>query len=738
MEYLTADVKAIAEVLRWNKDKGYYTTVLVGAGMSVSAGIPPALGMMTEIEKQFTCAAANCPDKTYPAYMAALSPVERRELIGSFVDKAKINLAHLYLSSLVQAGYVDHLLTTNFDPLIVRSLALFNIYPAIYDFAASQAFIPGEAAQRSVFHLHGQRDGFILLNTKDEVDGLYKNLGDLFFDTNRKRSWIVIGYSGENDPVFKRLAEIEVFQHRMYWVGYMDKEPPQHVLEKILSPAAKRYAFYVKGYDADSFFVALARELKFEDPPIVRRPFTYLGEVINNIVDKCCIDGRETDIMAEARKFVAEASHGFEERQGFPTQKAMNIEEIKRDDLVRRARDIWVHGKYDELEAIADDPRSKDIPEVGQSLSFALYNRGLELALLAGTKSGEDAVKLYEQAIDNYRKALRLNPNFHEALNNWGNALVHLGETKADDKAGKLFDEAIQKFEAALKLKPDYRDALNNWGTTLCDLANTKVEEEANKLFNEAIQKFEAALKLKPDDYDALNNWGVALGNLAKAKAGDQADKLFDEAIQKFEAALKLKPDYHEALNNWGNALSYLAKTKSDDEADKLFNVAIQKYEAALKLKPNYHDALYNWGVTLSYLAKTKAGEEADNLFKEAIQKYEAALKFKPDYYDALNNWGVALSDLANMNSGEERESLLNEALRKCQTVETIRKGEGSYNIACIYALKGDTGQALAWLEAALKADSTLSKSHILKDADLDSIKSTSEFKELIDTYRPQ
>ena len=650
MEYLTADVKAIAEVLRWNRDRGYYTTVLVGAGMSLSAGIPLAQGIMKEIEKQFPCAADNCPDKTYPAYMAALSPVERRELIGYFVDRAKINLAHLYLGSLVHAGYVDHILTTNFDPLIVRSLVLFNIYPAVYDFAASQTFIPGEAAQRSVFHLHGQRDGFILLNTKSEVEGLYNNLGDLFLDTNRKRSWIVVGYSGENDPVFKRLAEIEVFQHRMYWVGYMEGEPPPHVLENILSPAAKRYAFYVKTYDADSFFVALARELKLEHPPIVRTPFTYLGEVINNIVDKCYVDGREADIMAEARRWVAEASRGFEDRQGFRAQEGMNTEQIERDDLVRRARDIWLGGKYDEVTGLAEDPRSKDIPEVGESLSFALNNRGVELATLARAKSGEGGARLYEEAIDNFRRAAELNPTLHEAL----------------------------------------------------------------------------------------TNWGAALGDLAKAKASEEGDRLYGEAIQKCEAALKVRPGSHEALINWGNALRGLAGTKAGEEAEKLYREATQKYEAALKVRPGSHEALINWGATLGDLAKTKAGKEADRLYGEAIQKYEAALKFKPDSYEALTNWASALIYLGRTKGGSERESLLNEALQKCRAAAAIRSGEGAYNMACIYALKGDAGEALSHLGAALMAKPTPSRGHILEDTDLDSIKSTSEFRELMDKYRPQ
>ena len=72
--------------------------------------------------------------------MSELLLSERRDLIAEYVDKAKINWAHLCIALLVQAGFVDRVLTTNFDLLVVRACALLNEFPAIYDFAASQLF----------------------------------------------------------------------------------------------------------------------------------------------------------------------------------------------------------------------------------------------------------------------------------------------------------------------------------------------------------------------------------------------------------------------------------------------------------------------------------------------------------------------------------------------------------------------------------------------------------------------
>ena len=57
-----------------------------------------------------------------------------------------------------------------------------------------------------------------------------------------------------------------------------------------------------------------------------------------------------------------------------------------------------------------------------------------------------------EEAIAQYREAIRIKPDFVDVYNNWGIALLKEGKTQ----------EAITRFEKALELKPDYADARNN------------------------------------------------------------------------------------------------------------------------------------------------------------------------------------------------------------------------------------------------------------------------------------
>lgn len=119
-----------------NAADGRKCGLLIGAGCSVSSGIPLADGFVKRIEQDFRASYRKAEKKDYPHCMAKLRPGNRRDLVEKYIDKAKINWAHMCIAQLVKKGYVDRILTTNFDPLAVKACAMLNVYPAVYDFAA--------------------------------------------------------------------------------------------------------------------------------------------------------------------------------------------------------------------------------------------------------------------------------------------------------------------------------------------------------------------------------------------------------------------------------------------------------------------------------------------------------------------------------------------------------------------------------------------------------------------------
>jgi len=140
------------------------------------------------------------------------------------------------------------------------------------------------------------------------------------------------------------------------------------------------------------------------------------------------------------------------------------------------------------------------------------------------------------------------------------------------------------------------------------------------------------------------------------------------------------------------------------------------------------------WGLALSDWALRKEGAEADRLFGEAGERYGAALAIKPDKHEALNNWGNALSDWALRKEGAEADRLSGRRGRKLLRAEEIGPGFGAYNLACVSARSGDEDGCRDWLAKSQTAGRLPSKEKLLTDPDLESVRETSWFVELVDS----
>src|SRR5450432_2656416 len=92
-KYTSADIRKIAERLKIARNKSRAAHFLLGAGCSISAGIPSAAKLIEQIHSEYPahCADLNDEDRhSYGACMALLSRNERRDLIKAHMDKAQI------------------------------------------------------------------------------------------------------------------------------------------------------------------------------------------------------------------------------------------------------------------------------------------------------------------------------------------------------------------------------------------------------------------------------------------------------------------------------------------------------------------------------------------------------------------------------------------------------------------------------------------------------------------------
>lgn len=160
--YIETDLREVKEQLAWNIQHGHKTILLLGSGVSVTAGIPASEGIISAIRSSFSAVCARMHPVTYEDHLSVITAAQRQELIREYAAGAKLNAAHLYTAALVKAGYTDKILTTNFDTLLHRALALENIYPNIFDFTGSITPGPASFSRISLYHMHGQKEWYAL------------------------------------------------------------------------------------------------------------------------------------------------------------------------------------------------------------------------------------------------------------------------------------------------------------------------------------------------------------------------------------------------------------------------------------------------------------------------------------------------------------------------------------------------------------------------------------------------
>jgi hypothetical protein len=349
---------------------------------------------------------------------------------------------------------------------------------------ASQTFIPEETAQLSLFYLLGQRNGYDMINTKSEIERLSKatHYEDLFRDTAKQRSWIVIGYSGENDPIFDRLAEIKIFRNKLFWIGYKE-DPKNHVLQRILTPKEK-YGYYLKGYSADDFFLNLVRKLKLPEPQILSTPFSHLKEEIENIgkflVDEIALsqDGLISkniiDPITKVKKWTYIAIEGFEKGRGFQDLKDAQKEAINREKIIHQSQNIRLDNRFDIIDSrFVNEVKISKSKKAINNIVHSLSDWGLQLAKIARTKKGKDADILFNKSIEKLNLALDIKPDDYEVINNLGTIYIEIAKRKKYTEVSD-FQIAFNNFDKSILIKPKYYKALYNWGTVLLQIAHKK------------------------------------------------------------------------------------------------------------------------------------------------------------------------------------------------------------------------------------------------------------------------
>ena len=291
--------------------------------------------------------------------------------------------------------------------------------------------------------------------------------------------------------------------------------------------------------------------------------------------------------------------------------------------------------KIDSILALFSSEKYQDALNALEELIVNNPNDALLFNIKGACFAGLDQKNL---AIENYKKAVAINPRYAKAHYNLAGALHEL----------EKFDDSIRSYQDTLAIEPDYAEAHNNLGN---------VYREVNQL-DAAIESYKKAIALKTDYVEAHYSLGSCFQELGK----------LEDTVHCYERVLEFRPNFTGMHNNLGNVLRELGR----------FDEAVLSYEKALSIDPDFVEVYYNLGITFQELNQFDKAEinykKAINLngmyseafnnlgiiykelkdFDSAISAYKKAIEVKPDYAEAFNNLGMLYKELGQVNNAFE------------------------------------------------------------------------------------
>jgi tetratricopeptide (TPR) repeat protein len=289
-----------------------------------------------------------------------------------------------------------------------------------------------------------------------------------------------------------------------------------------------------------------------------------------------------------------------------------------------------------------------------------------------------DATGHYEDAADEARKAISLQPNNDNAHRLLGDVLRKLRKS----------DEAVAEYQEAIRIRPGY------WRNH----ASLGVAYFAQGRNDEAIETFRRVTEIQPD-----SAWG----------------------FQQLGTAYHAKGDLGAALINYGKAIERGATARAHSNIGMIhytrrnFEEAAHAFEQALTLENKNPRTWRNLGDT--YL-RLKRPDDSRKSYLQAVRLATAQLAVNPKDASLL-----ALQGLCEAKLGRHADA--NRALRRAVDLRPD-DNDVVYKLAVAQALAGRKSEALANLKKAL--DLKYPPYVVQTDDDLESLRKTPEFKRLL------
>ena len=265
-----------------HENKGVYA-VLIGSGLSRSAGIPTGWEITLELIKRAGLLSGASDQEDWHAWYVektgvqpnystlleelATTQTERRALIQAFLEPTEQELedgikmptpAHRAIAEMVKAGLIRVIITTNFDRLMENALRDLGIEPTIVSSVDTLAGAePITHTQCYILKIHGDYKDARILNTDVELGDYPPELNVVLDRIIDDFGLIVSGWSGDWDHALRSaFTRAPNRRYPTFWVSR------GRLSERGQELVTQRKAIVANASDADSFFSALQLKLQ--------------------------------------------------------------------------------------------------------------------------------------------------------------------------------------------------------------------------------------------------------------------------------------------------------------------------------------------------------------------------------------------------------------------------------------------------------------------------------------------
>lgn len=440
----------------------------------------------------------------------------------------------------------------------------------------------------------------------------------------------------------------------------------------------------------------------------------------------------------------------------------------------------------------------KTLPKKDNEFLSSAYSvrAGVYLALkdtLNGMADYNAAIKIDPKEIKNYKDRAQLYyelGKYAEANEDYKH-IIKMDEANVTGYMGigrnclaqEQWKEAIEQFTHVANLYSDYSSAysfraeayagLKKWNEATDDIITALKIDADNKAFymmqtidNEAQEMLVAKLKIQSAKNPNDNSWPYDIGIIyQRAQQYDKAIGWYEKSnqIDASSQALENIADCQLSIRNMSEALQAINKAIEMDENDAslLFTKADILFEKEdftechslwnqiVENLPENAQAYYSRGCFLRNMNDVKGALEDFTMAVTTSPESPLAYIMRADAYSALGINEKAMADYQKVieletASGEfDRSPYAFVALGKKakgiaimdSLIEKRKEDAGTYyNAACLYSRMKDKSKALEFLEKSMEKGFN-SFTHIKKDYDMEFLKGTQEFKELLEKY---